>query len=112
MKGDEKAMAITYKKALKTVVFTLHDASTVTAADTVDKAIGSEALGMYDAKGVIVVPGENNITKFDYSQVVKAVITIAASEDITRVDPYCGESGETGETETGETETGETGETA
>ena len=103
MKGDEKAMAITYKKALKTVVFTLHDASTVTAADTVENAIGSEALGMYDAKGVIVVPGENNITKFDYAQVVKAVITTTASEDITKADPYCEESGETGETETGET---------
>ena len=84
-------MAITYKKALKTVVFTLHDASTVTAADTVEKALGSEALGMYDAKGVIVVPGENNITKFDFDQVVKVVITIAQSEDITKEDPYCAE---------------------
>lgn len=84
-------MAITYKKALKTVVFTLHDGSTVTAADTADKAIGSEALGMYDAKGVIVVPGENNVTKFDYAQVIKAVITVAQSEDITKDDPYCAE---------------------
>lgn len=84
-------MATTYKKALKTAVFTLHDASTVTAADTVDNAIGSEALGMYDAKGVIVVPGENNITKFDFSQVVKVVITTAQSEDITKEDPYCAE---------------------
>lgn len=84
-------MAITYKKALKTAVFTLHDGSTVTAADTAEKAIGSEALGMYDAKGVIVVPGENNITKFDFSQVVKVVVTIAQSEDIKKEDPYCAE---------------------
>lgn len=84
-------MAITYKKALKTAVFTLHDASTVTAADTVDNAIGSEALGMYDAKGVIVVPGENNITKFHFSQVIKVVITTEQSEDITKEDPYCAE---------------------
>lgn len=82
-------MAITYKKALKTVVFTLHDGSTVTAADTTDNAAGSEALGMYDAKGVIVVQGESNVTKFNYSQVVKAVITTAPSADITKADPYC-----------------------
>lgn len=84
-------MAITYKKALKTAVFTLHDGSTVTAADTVESAIGSEALGMYDAKDVIVVPGENNITKFNFNQVVKVVITTAQSEDITKEDPYCAE---------------------
>ena len=82
-------MAITYKKALKTAVFTLHDASTVTAADTVDAAIGSEAIGMYDAKGVIVVPTSTNVTKFDYSQVVKVVITTAESDEITKADPYC-----------------------
>lgn len=84
-------MATTYKKALKTAVFTLHDGSTVTAADTAEKALGSEAIGMYDAKGVIVVPGESNITKFDFSQVVKVVITTAQSEDITKEDPYCAE---------------------
>ena len=84
-------MAITYKKALKTAVFTLHDGSTVTAADTVDSAIGSEAIGMYDAKGVIVVPTAQNVTKFDYRQVIKVVITTAQSEDITKADPYCEE---------------------
>ena len=84
-------MAITYKKALKTAVFTLHDGSTVTAADTAEKAIGSMALGMYDAKSVIVVPGEENETKFDYAQVIKVVVTTSQSGDITKADPYCGE---------------------
>ena len=84
-------MAITYKKALKTAVFTLHDGSTVTAADTAEKALGSEAIGMYDAKGVIVVPSASNITKFDFDQVVKVVITTEQSEDITKEDPYCAE---------------------
>lgn len=84
-------MAITYKKALKTAVFTLHDGSTVTAADTVDEAKGSMALGMYDAKDVIVVEGENDVTKFDFAQVVKVVITTSQSEDITKADPYCAE---------------------
>ena len=66
-------MAITYKKALKTAVFTLHDGSTVTAADTATDPKGSMALGMYDAK------------------VVKVVVTTAQSEDITKADPYCAE---------------------
>lgn len=78
----------TYTKPLRTVVFTLHDGSTVTATDTTAKAAGSAALGMYDSKGVIVVEGESNITKFDFSQVVKVVITIAQSGDITKADPY------------------------
>lgn len=78
----------TYTKPLKTVVFTLHDASTVTATDTATKAAGSEALGMYDKKGVIVVEGVSDITKFDFSQVVKVVITVEQSGDITKADPY------------------------
>lgn len=91
MKGDEKDMAITYKKALKTAVFTLHDGSTVTAADTAADPKGSMAIGMYDAKDVIVVEGANDVTKFDYAQVIKVVITTAQSEDITKADPYCAE---------------------
>lgn len=84
-------MAITYKKALKTAVFTLHDGSTVTAADTAADPKGSMALGMYDAKDVIVVEGENNVTKFDFAQVIKVVVTTAQSENITKADPYCAE---------------------
>lgn len=84
-------MAITYKKPLKTVVFTLIDSSTVTAADTATNAIGSEALGMYHAGNLIVVPGESSTTEFYADQVVKAVITVAQSDDITKADPYCAE---------------------
>lgn len=78
----------TYTKSLKTVVFTLHDGSVVTAADTATNAAGSQALGMYDAKSVIVVVGDSSTTKFDFSQVVKVVITTAESGEITKVDPY------------------------
>ena len=46
---------------------------------------------MYDAKDVIVVEGENNVTKFDFAQVIKVVVTTAQSEDITKADPYCAE---------------------
>lgn len=78
----------TYTKPLKTVVFTLHDGSTVTATDTATNAAGSMALGMYDKKDVIVVEGESSTTKFDFAQVVKAVITTAQSDSITKEDPY------------------------
>lgn len=87
-------MAITYKKALKTVVFTLHDGSTVTAADTAEAAIGSMALGMYHGGNLITVPGENNTTEFYADQVVKAVISVAESGEITKADPYCEETSE------------------
>lgn len=83
-------MAITYTKPLKSVVFTLVDASTVTAADTATSPIGSEALGMYLSGGMVTVPGET-ITYFDASQVVKAVVTVTQSDTITKADPYCAE---------------------
>lgn len=84
-------MAITYKKALKTAVFTLHDGSTVSAADTVNASIGSAALAMYEEKGLIYVPGENATTIFDFAQVVSVAVSVQASEDITKDDPYCAE---------------------
>jgi len=83
-------MAITYTKPLKSVVFTLVDASTVTAADTATSPIGSEALGMYLSGEMVTVPGET-ITYFHPSQVVKAVVTVTQSGSITKADPYCAE---------------------
>lgn len=80
-------MATTYNKPLKTAVFTLHDASTVTAADTADKPIGSTAISQYVGKGIIIVPGESNETMFDFDQVVKVVVTTSTSE-VTKPDAY------------------------
>lgn len=80
-------MATTYNKPLKTAVFTLHDASTVTAADTADKPIGSTAISQYVGKGIIIVPGESNETMFDFEQVVKVVVTTSTSE-VTKPDAY------------------------
>lgn len=80
-------MATTYNKPLKTAVFTLHDASTVTATDTADKPIGSTAISQYMGKGIIIVPGESNETMFDFEQVVKVVVTTSTSE-VTKPDAY------------------------
>ena len=69
----------------------LHDGSTVSAADTVNASIGSAALAMYEAKDLIYVPGESSTTIFDFAQVVKVVVSVQASENITKDDPYCAE---------------------
>lgn len=80
-------MATTYNKPLKTAVFTLHDASTVTAADTASNPAGSTAISQYMDGGIIIVPGENNKTMFDFKQVVKVVVTTSTSE-VTKPDAY------------------------
>lgn len=88
-------MAITYKKALKTVVFTLNDGSSVTAADTASNPLGSMALGAFHNEGLITIPGASNITEFYRDKVVKVVVTTTASDEITKADPYCAEEPET-----------------
>lgn len=80
-------MATTYNKPLKTAVFTLHDASTVTAADTASNPVGSTAISQYMGKGIIIVPGESNETMFDFDQVVKVVVTTSTSQ-VTKPDAY------------------------
>lgn len=102
-------MANTFKKSLKTVVFTLMDGSTtVTATDTDSAAVGSMALAQFDAKSTVVVVGDSGITKIPFHAIMKVEISVSEGEEQSR-DPYgCDEEGETGETETGETETGET----
>ncbi len=80
-------MATTYNKPLKTAVFTLHDESTITAADTATSPIGSTAISQYKDGGIIIIPGENNETMFDFKQVVKVVVTTSVSS-VTKPDAY------------------------
>lgn len=77
----------TYKKTLKTVTFTLHDASTVVAADTADKSVGSNALLQFEAGKLVIIPGEANTTYIPSEMIVKAVVVSAQSDEITK-DPY------------------------
>ena len=83
---------MTYTKALKTVVFTLHDESTVTAADTATAQIGSNAFAQFMDKNqpIIVVPGADDTTYIPFHAVVKAVVSVADSDSITKNDPICG----------------------
>lgn len=102
-------MAITYKKALKTIAVKTLGGTTVTVADTTTDPKASNALAEFEAfRTMHIVTGNGEITMIPFHAVDSIVVTTAQSEDITKADPYCEESGETGETETGETETGET----
>lgn len=103
-------MAITYKKALKTLAIKTLGGTTVNVADTVSDPKASNALAEFEGfKTMHVVTGEGQVTLIPFHAVDSIVVTTAASDDITKADPYCAEEqGETGETETGETETGET----
>ena len=108
-------MAITYKKALKSIAVKTLGGTTVSVEDTVSAPIASNALAEFETfKTMHIVTGEGETTMIPFHAVDSIVVTVSASENITKADPYCEESGETGETETGETETGETetGETA
>ena len=108
-------MAITYKKALKSIAVKTLGGTTVSVADTVTEPKASNALAEFDHfQTMHIRSGENEVTLIPFHAVDSIVVTSTPSEDITKADPYCEESGETGETETGETETGETetGETA
>ena len=77
----------TYKKPLKTVVFTLLDGSTVTAADTATAQIGSNAFAKFEAFETVVVAGATT-TYIPFHAILKAVVTVAQSEDITKPDAY------------------------
>lgn len=102
-------MAITYKKALKSIAIKTLGGTTVSVADTATDPKASNALAEFENfKTMHVVTGANEVTLIPFHAVDSIVVTTSQSSDITKADPYCEESGETGETETGETETGET----
>lgn len=83
-------MAITYKKALKTIQVKVHGIeNAIEVADTVDASNASNALAEFEkgykmhlitANGTVIVP---------YHAVEAVTVTIAASDTITKADPYC-----------------------
>lgn len=86
-------MAITYKKALKTLAIKTLGGTTVNVADTATEAKASSALAEFEAfKTMHVQTGEGEVTLIPFHAVDSIVVTTAASEDITKADPYCVES--------------------
>lgn len=85
-------MATTYKKALKTIAVKTLGGTTVTAADTVAKAIASNALAEFEMEQTMhIETGEGQVTEIPFHAVDSIVVTTAASDDITKEDPYCAE---------------------
>lgn len=85
-------MAITYKKALKTIAVKTLGSTTVTVADTATDPKASNALAEFEAfKTMHIVTGANEVTEIPFHAVDSIVVTSAQSDDITREDPYCAE---------------------
>ncbi len=86
-------MAITYKKALKTINVYIHGIEDpVTVADTTTASNASAAYAEFE-KGfkMHLITGEGQETVVPYHAVVKVEVTTAPSADITRDDPFCAE---------------------
>lgn len=85
-------MAITYKKALKSIEVKTLGGTTVSVADTATDPKASNALAEFEAfKTMHIVTGENETTLVPFHAVDSIVVTSSSSDDITKDDPYCAE---------------------
>ena len=85
-------MAITYKKALKSIAVKTLGGTTVSVADTATDPKASNALAEFEAfKTMHIVTGENETTLVPFHAVDSIVGTSSSSDDITKDDPYCAE---------------------
>lgn len=85
-------MAITYKKALKSIAVKTLGGTTVSVADTATEPKASNALAEFEAgRTMHIVTGANEVTMIPFHAVDSIVVTTSASDDITKDDPYCAE---------------------
>ena len=85
-------MAITYKKALKSIAVKTLGGTTVSVADTATDPKASNALAEFEAfKTMHIATGENEMTLVPFHAVDSIVVTSSASDNITKDDPYCAE---------------------
>ena len=85
-------MAITYKKALKSIAVKTLGGTTVSVADTATEPKASNALAEFEAERTMhIVTGEGEVTMIPFHAVDSIVVTTSASDDITKDDPYCAE---------------------
>lgn len=83
-------MAITYTKGLKTIAVKTLGGTEVTATDTAEKSIASNALAEFEAFQTMHIPGEEGTTLIPFHAVDSIVVTVSA-EEVTRADAYCEE---------------------
>ena len=85
-------MAITYKKALKSIAVKTLGGTTVSVADTATDPKASNALAEFEAfKTMHIVTGANEMTLVPFHAVDSIVVTTSSSDNITKDDPYCAE---------------------
>lgn len=86
-------MAITYKKALKSIEVKTLGGTTVSVADTATETKASAPLAEFEAgRTMHIQTGENEVTLIiPFHAVDSIVVTSSKSDDITKVDPYCEE---------------------
>lgn len=83
-------MAITYKKALKSIVIKTLGGTTVSVSDTATDPKASNVLAEFEAfKTMHVVTDANKVTLIPFHAVDSIVVTSAQSDNITKEDPYC-----------------------
>lgn len=83
-------MAITYKKALKSIAVKTLGGTTVSVSDTATDPKASNVLAEFEAfKTMHVVTGANEVTLIPFHAVDSIVVTSAQSDNITKKDPYC-----------------------
>lgn len=85
-------MAMTYKKALKTINVYIHGIDDpVQVSDTVSASNASNAYAEFESGYKMHIKTAEGETVVPYHAVVKIEVSTAPSEDITKVDPYCEE---------------------
>lgn len=82
-------MAVKFKKGLKTITVKTIGGATITASDTVDAPVASNALAEFEAFQTMHIKGENKVTEVPFHAVDNIEVTTALSEEQTRKDPYC-----------------------
>ena len=81
-------MAVTYKKALKTISVTIHGSDTpIEVSDTATEALASYALAEFERGDVMHLVGENSTVLVPYHAVIAVEVSVAESEELTR-DAY------------------------
>lgn len=85
-------MAITYKKSLKTIKVYIHGIDDyVEVADTATASDASNALAEFEKGYKMHLVTGSGQTIVPYHAIVKVEVSVSASDNITKADPYCEE---------------------
>lgn len=86
-------MAITYKKPLKTIkVYVRGQNSAIEVADTATEAKATMAYAEFERGFKMHLPTQSGTTVVPYHAVEMIEVSAAASDDITKADPYCADA--------------------